>query len=114
MLLMVYSAVLLWSHLLVPGAQLTSSPDHCNTVDLPGMTVVNFGHVNCSCKGGGYILLKSYVSTPNQDVNANSEDDENDCTELYSITLLIRRSTYCDNYRTKGADNYAEERRRNC
>lgn len=64
------------------------------------MPVVNFEQVNCSSKGGGYILLKSYVSTPNQDVNANSEDDENDCTELYSITLLIRRSTYCDNYQT--------------
>lgn len=93
-------AVLLWSHLLVPGAHLTSTPDHCNTVDLPGMPVVNFEQVNCSCKGGGYMLLRSYVSTPNQDVNDNSEDNANDCTDLYSITLLIRGSTYCDNYQT--------------
>lgn len=46
------------------------------------------------------MLLRSYVSTPNQDVNDNSEDNANDCTDLYSITLLIRGSTYCDNYQT--------------
>ncbi|CAG2234682.1 unnamed protein product [Mytilus edulis] len=30
-------AVLIWSFVMIPGAQLRSQPDHCNAVDLPGM-----------------------------------------------------------------------------
>lgn len=58
-------AVLIWSFVMIPGAQLISQPDYCNAVDQPGMPVCKYQDSNISCVRGTRIF--STTSTDQQD-----------------------------------------------
>ncbi|CAG2229404.1 unnamed protein product [Mytilus edulis] len=97
-------AVLIWSFVMIPGAQLRSQPDHCNAVDLPGMPVCNYEDLNCSCVRGTSIF--STTSTDQQDQSksiclpedVNMEDKVKVDTVQYTVTIPIKGSTYGEEY----------------
>ncbi|XP_071181614.1 uncharacterized protein [Mytilus edulis] len=97
-------AVLIWSFVMIPGAQLRSQPDHCNAVDLPGMPVCDYEDLNCSCVRGTSIF--STTSTDQQDqsksmcmpVAVNMDDKVKVDTVQYTVTIPIKGSTYGEEY----------------